>query len=262
MIWNVSPIILSVGPLAIRWYSLMFLIGFFLSLYMIKRMCLWENKPEEKIEGLLTYAFLGTLIGARLGHVLFYDPLDYLSNPLSIFKIWEGGLASHGGSIGVVVAVYLFHRKQAEFGLFWLFDRCAVLAIMTGSLIRIGNLMNSEILGRPTNVPWAFIFVRVDGLPRHPVQIYEALCYAVIFSVSWLLYLQKKENTPDGQLLGLVLTGTFTARFFIEFLKEDQSAFEKGMILNMGQILSIPFVLAGIFLMIRSKSRLLPSKPG
>lgn len=250
--WNPSPVLWQIGPLALRWYSLMFIAGFWMSVHLMKKIFVWENYALEKIDSLLFHVFLGTLIGARLGHVLFYDPAYYFSHPIDILKVWEGGLASHGGTLGVIVSVIIFCRKNSEFSLMWLFDRVSMLAIMTGSLIRIGNLMNSEIVGQPTQVPWAFVFTRVDQLPRHPTQIYESVCYAIIFLVCWLVYLQKKASTPKGLLFGMVLVGTFTVRLLLEFLKENQEAFEQNWILNMGQILSLPFILYGLFLTVRA----------
>lgn len=250
--WNASPVLFDLGPVQLRWYGLMFLLGFSLSLIIMKSIFRREGKPEVKADDLLFYVFMGTLVGARLGHVLFYDPQYYLNNLLDVFKIWEGGLASHGGTLGVIFTVYLFHKRNKEFGVLWLWDRCAMLAIMTGGFIRVGNLMNSEIIGRPTDVPWAFVFERVDNLPRHPSQIYEAICYFSVFAFTWFLYSRQREKTPHGQLLGVVLIGTFLTRFFVEFVKENQSAFEGDMALNMGQLLSIPFVLVGIFLLVRS----------
>jgi len=250
--WNPSPVLWQIGPFALRWYSLMFIIGFWTSVHLMKKIFIWEKYTLEKIDSLLFHVFLGTLIGARLGHVLFYDPVYYFSHPLDILKVWEGGLASHGGTLGVILSVVIFCRKNSEFSLMWLFDRVSMLAIMTGSLIRIGNLMNSEIVGQPTQVPWSFVFTRVDQLPRHPTQIYESVCYAIIFLVCWFVYLQKKESTPKGLLFGMVLVGTFSVRLFLEFLKENQEAFEQNWILNMGQILSLPFILCGLFLVFRA----------
>lgn len=253
--WNVSPEIFSVGPITLRWYGLMFLAGFSIGYMLMKKVCHWEGKPIEKLDSLLVHLVLGTTIGARLGHCLFYDPGYYLSNPLEILKIWEGGLASHGGGIGVMIALWLFVRKNPEFSLMWLFDRIAIFTVMTGGFIRLGNLFNSEILGKPTGGDWGFVFTRIDQIPRHPAQLYESICYFLIFAFVYRVYLSFKSKTPPGLLLGMVFAGIFTARFFIEFVKENQSAFENQMTLNMGQLLSVPFVAVGIWLVMRAFRR-------
>ncbi len=249
--WNASPEIISLGPVTLRWYGLMFLLGFTLGYQGLKQACLWENKGgknlSEKLDSLLIYLVVGTTLGARLGHCLFYDPGYYLSHPLAILKIWEGGLASHGGGIGVIIAIWLFVRKNPEFSMWWLFDRIAIFTVMTGGFIRIGNLMNSEIIGKPTDGSWGFIFQRVDQIPRHPTQIYESFSYFVIFALTYLLYRSMKANTPPKLLFGLVFAGIFICRFIIEFFKEAQESFEEDMILNMGQLLSIPFVIIGVY---------------
>jgi prolipoprotein diacylglyceryl transferase len=240
------------GPLQLRWYGLMFLIGFLLGYQGMRKICTWEKKPLEKLDSLLTHIFLGTLIGARLGHCLFYEPGYYLSHPIDIFKIWEGGLASHGGGLGVLFAIWLFSRKNTEFPLMWVFDRVAIFVVLTGGFIRIGNLMNSEIIGRPTDVSWAFVFERVDKLPRHPTQIYESLCYFLIASLGWLTYKKYKAKLASGRVFGMTIALIFTARFIIEFFKENQEPFEAGLPVNMGQILSLPFILTGAYFYARS----------
>jgi len=250
--WNVSPEIFSAGPITLRWYGLMFLAGFSIGYMLMKKVCEWEGKPVEKLDSLLVHLVLGTTIGARLGHCLFYDPGYYLTHPLEILKVWEGGLASHGGGIGVMIAIWLFVRKNPEFSMMWLFDRIAIFTVMTGGFIRLGNLFNSEILGRPTGGDWGVVFQKVDQFPRHPAQVYESICYFLIFAVAYRLYLKTKERTPSGLLLGAVFTGIFICRFFIEFIKENQSDFENQMTLNMGQILSLPFIAIGIYLMVRA----------
>jgi prolipoprotein diacylglyceryl transferase len=249
--WNSSPEIFHLGPVVLRWYGLMFLIGFTLGYQGLKKACQWEKiggkNLAEKLDSLLIHLVLGTTMGARLGHCLFYDPEYYLSHPLDIFKIWEGGLASHGGGIGVIISIWLFVRKNPEFKIWWLFDRIAIFTVMTGGFIRLGNLMNSEIIGQPTSGSWGFIFDRVDQVPRHPTQIYESFCYFVIFALTFFLYRKLRERTPPRLLFGMVFAGIFICRFFIEFFKEVQSPFEEEMLLNMGQLLSIPFVLTGIY---------------
>jgi phosphatidylglycerol:prolipoprotein diacylglycerol transferase len=258
--WNVSPTIVHLGPLQLRWYGLMFLAGFMIAYQGMRKICLWENKPTDRLDSMLTHVFLGTLIGARLGHCLFYEPGHYLANPLEIFKIWEGGLASHGGGAGVLIALWLFSRKNPEFPLMWIFDRCAIFTVLTGALIRIGNLMNSEIIGRPTDVPWSFVFERVDKLPRHPTQIYESLCYFIIAGLGWWTYRKYKSKLPPGRIFGLTVGLIFVARFVIEFFKENQESFESSMPVNMGQLLSIPFMLVGAYFFLRSYKEGLKAK--
>lgn len=249
--WSVSPEIVSFGPIHVRWYGLMFLIGFSIGYHLMQKACVWEEKPTEKLESLLIHLVLGTVVGARLGHCLFYDPGFYLSHPLEILKIYEGGLASHGGGLGVIASIFLFARKNKEFPLWWLLDRISIFTVMTGAFIRIGNLMNSEILGKPTDGTWGVVFTRIDQLPRHPSMVYESICYAVIFFATYTVYKRWKERSPDGVLFGMVVAAIMTCRFGIEFFKEVQEPFERGMTLNMGQLLSIPFIAAGMFLIAR-----------
>jgi phosphatidylglycerol---prolipoprotein diacylglyceryl transferase len=252
--WNVDPIIFSAGFIQLRWYSLGFLLGFSLGYHIMRKICLWEGKSTEQLDSLLVHLVAGTTIGARLGHCLFYDPGYYLTHPLEILKIWEGGLASHGGVLGVIIAVWLFRRKNPEFGLMWLFDRLIVPTVMTGGFIRLGNLMNSEILGKPTEGNWGVVFDRVDQFPRHPAMVYESICYFVIFAISYRMYLRFKEKTPPGMLFGFVMAAVFACRLVIEFFKENQSAFENEMTFNMGQLLSVPFIIVGLFFFFRSKN--------
>lgn len=240
------------GPVRIRWYGLMFLLGFSVGYFVIKRMCAIEKKSFERLENLLIYLVAGTAIGARLGHCLFYEPAYYLSRPLEIFKIWEGGLASHGGTIGVILAIWLYSRRYPEFSFMWILDRISVPVAFVASLIRVGNLMNSEILGRPTDLLWAFVFKRVDAVPRHPAQLYESLSYMTLFWITMRLY-KRNPKSPPGFLFGVTLTWIFAWRIVWEFFKENQEPFEAGMALNMGQILSIPFIAVGIFAIVRSK---------
>lgn len=249
--WNVSPDIFSIGPITLRWYGLLFASAFVLG-YMITR---WiyknENKAESEVEQLIVYVILGTVIGARLGHCLFYNPEYYLSNPLEILKVWKGGLASHGAAIGIVTSLYLLTKKK-KISLLWQLDRVVIVVASGGSLIRLGNLFNSEIIGKPTEVAWAFIFTRVDNIPRHPAQLYESIAYFIIFLILLYLYKYKRKRLNDGFIFGLFLVLLFTFRFFVEFLKEVQSSFEAGMVLDMGQLLSIPFILFGFIFIARS----------
>lgn len=260
--WNVSPEIFSFGGFSLRYYSLFFAIAFILAYIIIKRYYNRENIPVKELDRLTVYVVVGGIIGARLGHCLFYEPNFFLTKehwlemilPFSINPfVFTGyqGLASHGGAIGVLIAVFLFKFKSQQDGFLAIVDKVAIPTGFVGALIRMGNLMNSEIYGYETDLPWGFIFARNgDVLPCHPTQIYEALCYVVVSVV--LIYLYKKANGRErhGLMLGCFLVMVFTARFFIEFLKQNQEAFEDGMALNMGQMLSIPAVLCGVALII------------
>lgn len=250
--WDVSPAIIELGPIQIRWYSLMFILGFSLGLQGMRKICQFENKSEESLDPLLFYVVLGTTLGARLGHVLFYDFAYYLQHPLEILKIWEGGLASHGGGLGVIIALWLFSRKYKDFSLPWMMDRIAIFVALTGSFIRIGNLMNSEILGKPWESAWAFIFMKVDQIPRHPTQIYESICYLITAVVSWGIYKKYRHRPPQFLLFGSVIAMIFFFRFFLEYFKENQMAFEGALPINMGQILSLPYLAIGLMLVFRA----------
>ena len=248
--WDVQPVIFHLGPLAIRWYSLGWILAFALGFLLVQRTYRKEGKPEKDLETILLYMILGALIGARLGHCFFYRPDYYLANPLEIIAFWKGfqGLSSHGGAIGILVSLFIFSRRHPDQPHLWLLDRIAAPTALGGFFIRMGNLMNSEILGLPTDVPWAMVFVRVDAFPRHPAQLYEALAYATIFVILFLLQQRKGATLATGTLTGAFLALVFSARIAIEFVKERHAAFEMGLPLSMGQILSIPLVLAGLAL--------------
>ena len=253
--WNVSPEIFHLGPLSIRWYGFLFAMAFVAGYFIMNKIFMKEYRPKTDLEQLSVYMIFGTVIGARLGHCLFYNPTYYLSNPIEILKVWEGGLASHGAAIGIIISQYIFTKKNKNYDLMWILDRIVIVVALGGSFIRLGNLFNSEIIGHPTQVSWAFIFTSVDDLPRHPTQLYESIAYLIIFFVLWMIYQKGNAKTKKGFLLGLFLVLVFTFRFFVEFLKENQSTFEAGMALNMGQLLSIPFVIAGIVFITRSSKQ-------
>ncbi|RLD52209.1 MAG: prolipoprotein diacylglyceryl transferase [Bacteroidetes bacterium] len=253
IIWDVNPNIFSLGPLTVRWYGLLFASGFVFGYIILTNVFKQEKVPQNLLDTLTTYMVVGTVLGARLGHCLFYEPAYYLSNPLKILKIWEGGLASHGAAVGILIAIWLFSRKYKKPYL-WSTDRVALVVALAGFFIRMGNLMNSEIYGVETSMPWGFVFVRWgETLPKHPTQIYEALSYLLIFILLISIYRKKWPNIKDGYFSGLFLITIFSVRFFIEFIKESQVSFEESMTLNMGQILSIPLVLLGVYLLIRKK---------
>jgi phosphatidylglycerol---prolipoprotein diacylglyceryl transferase len=252
VIWNVDPEIIRIGSIAIRWYGLLFALGFILGYIIVGKMFKTEHIAPKVLDTLTTYMVVGTVIGARLGHCLFYEPGYYLSNPILILKIWEGGLASHGAAIGILVALYLLSRKIKKPYL-WILDRVVIVVALAGLCIRMGNLMNSEIYGTETNLPWGFIFAREnETVPKHPTQIYEGLSYLFIFFLLYFIYRKNTKNLKTGYIFGLFLILLFSVRFIIEFIKEPQVGFEASMILNMGQILSIPFILTGVFILIRA----------
>jgi prolipoprotein diacylglyceryl transferase len=251
IIWNVNPVLLELGPIQIRWYGLCFLAGFLIGYHFMRWVCQREGKPQEALDALLTYVIVGTIIGARLGHVIFYDPIYYSHHLLEILEVWKGGLASHGGTVGVFVALFLFSRKYPMFKVSWLFDRIAIPVSLTAAFIRIGNLMNSEIIGKPTKMPWAFIFAKVDSLPRHPTQLYESFTYLCLFFLLWFIY-KRDPKRPPGLLFGISMIWIYGARIILEYFKENQEPFEAGMFMNMGQILSIPFVILGAVLVWRA----------
>jgi prolipoprotein diacylglyceryl transferase len=244
--WDPNPEIFRIGPFAIRWYGLLFASSFLFGYFIMRKMFRNEGLEDALLDRLTIYMAFGTVIGARLGHCLFYEPDFYLRHPLEILKVWHGGLASHGAAIGILVALWLFVRKEKK-GYFWVLDRIAIVVALSGFLIRTGNLMNSEIYGIETNLPWGFVFLRNNEVaPKHPTQIYEGLTYLIIFFLLVRIYWSKKGNVFQGLLISIFLILVFTARFFIEFVKEPQVAFENSMKLNMGQLLSIPFILAGL----------------
>jgi prolipoprotein diacylglyceryl transferase len=250
--WDVSPEIFRIGPLPIRWYSLGWLLAFAVGFQLVRGMYRREGKPEEDLEAVLLYMIVGAIVGARLGHCLFYRPDYYLQNPLEIIAFWKGfrGLASHGGAAGILLALYMFSRRHPNQPYLWLVDKVVGPTALGGFFIRMGNFMNSEILGVPTEGPGGVIFTRVDSIPRHPAQLYEAISYLLIFFFLHGLYRKKGPDLPRGLLTGLFLALVFGARFVIEFVKERHAAFEAGLPLSMGQILSIPVVLAGVSLVL------------
>lgn len=282
ILWNPDIVAFSLGPLEVRWYSLLWCIGLF-AVYQLMHYLFKEQKlSEDKFEPMFLYCFLGILIGARLGHCLFYEPEYYLSRPMEMIlpmrKFADGewhftgyeGLASHGGTLGLMIAIILYSRN-VKLNLMHVLDNVAIVTPVCACAIRLGNLMNSEIIGHPTDVPWAFVFERVDMLPRHPGQLYEAICYAIFFFIGWFIYrLSLKKETMErytsnarkplvdirvgsGFYFGLCLFLIFLSRIFIELTKENQVDFESGMMFNMGQLLSVPFVLLGLYCMLGGK---------
>jgi phosphatidylglycerol:prolipoprotein diacylglycerol transferase len=340
ILWDITPTIVDILGREVRWYGLFFALGFLIGQQILIRIYKGEGRAEKDVETLTIYMVIATVVGARLGHVLFYQPDYYLENPLEILQIWQGGLASHGATIGILVAIYLYSKKATNQSYFYVLDRLVIVIALAGCFIRLGNLMNSEIIGLPTNSPTAFVFVReaqdglqdifdkqveevkiaksdsnttienfqyqglnilvnfkagvtnkdalvneiIDqvqgssyftenimipykagykiegnkatihalGIPRHPSQLYEAISCFIIFILLGVLYMQKRGNIPEGRLFSIFVIMIFGLRFIYEFYKEDQVAFEQGLALNMGQILSIPLIIAGIFILMRS----------
>ncbi|MEM9837289.1 MAG: prolipoprotein diacylglyceryl transferase [Bacteroidota bacterium] len=260
--WEASPEIISIGPISLRWYGLMFALGFSFGFAMVRKMFLAEGAPEAWLDSLFLYLVLGTILGARLGHVLFYQPEYYLNHPLEILQIWRGGLASHGGVIGVVTALYLFSRNVSKKPFLWVADKVAGPIALVGAMIRFGNLMNSEIVGLPSDQPWAFHFVKAANytladVPRHPVQLYESISYFLIFLLLMFLYWKRDAWKKQGLLTGLWFALIFGARFVMEYFKSDQGGFDSliGSSLSTGQLLSIPLVIIGIFLAYRATQK-------
>lgn len=339
VIWNVSPEIFHIGGLSIRWYGLLFAMGFLIGQQILIKIYTSEGRSEKDVETLTIYMVIATVVGARLGHVLFYQPDYYLKHPLEIIMIWKGGLASHGAAIGILIAIYIYSKKAVNQSYLYVLDRMVITIALAGALIRLGNLMNSEIIGLPSNAPTAFVFdhesqdalaevyssslrnveikstgkdtiennfeyagldivlyflpnankkeilasvinnirtnsfyslnIRVPfysqpriegdmaiipalGVPRHPSQLYESISYLIIFFILLGVYRHFKGNVPEGRIFSLFIILVFGMRFLIEFIKEPQVEFEKNMTLNMGQLLSIPLVLAGLFILMRS----------
>ena len=250
MIWNVDRVIVQLGPLALRWYGLLFALGFVVGFYITRRMFEREGRDPNVVDTLMLYLVIATLVGARLGQVLFYEPRYYFAHPGEIVQIWKGGLASHGGFAAVLLAVAIFCRRH-RVRFLWLMDRLTVPVMCAAGCIRIGNFFNSEIIGRPTRLPWAVVFARVDAIPRHPAQLYEAAGYFATSAILYVSYRAANRHPREGRLLGGAMVLGFGWRFLMEFLKENQEPFESALTLNMGQLLSIPFIIVGLWLLLR-----------
>ena len=274
IVWDPDLVAFRLSFIVVRWYGLMWIIGLALAYFVVKRLYKEQKIKDELFDPLFIYCFFGILIGARLGHCLFYQPQDFLTSWQGIVEMllpihignngsWWGetfgffptgyaGLASHGGTLGLMIALWLYVRKT-KLSIWTVLDNIAIATGTTACFIRLGNLMNSEIIGKITDVPWAFIFEKVDGMPRHPGQLYEAIAYALLFFIMWALHKKMPEKIGTGWYFGFCLTYIFTFRFLIEYTKEIQEAFEATLPLDMGQILSIPFIIIGVYCMIRAK---------
>ena len=257
--WSVNPEIFSLGPLSVRWYGLLFISGFILGWYIFKWFFNREDIPESLLDPLLYTLLIGTIVGARLGHCLFYQPDYYLGSWQGFWEIfmpWKGGLASHGGTIALIFAMIWFSKRYGrkhDFDFLWILDHLAIAVCFAATFIRLGNLFNSEIYGDVTTLPWGFVFeLRGETLPKHPTQLYEALSYFLLGIALIGIYKFKADKVYRGFFIGTFFVGCFGMRFLIEFIKEPQVMFEQDMALNMGQLLSIPFVLMGVGILIYS----------
>ena len=264
--WNADPVLLQLGPVAIRWYSLMFVIGFTFGYYLFKRFFVREGIKTELLDSLLYTLVLATIVGARLGHCLFYQPDYYLGSWngfLEIFMPWKGGLASHGGAIAIIIAIIWYARHYGPkngFDFVWLMDHLAIAVAFVATLIRLGNLFNSEIYGDVTTLPWGFIFERNgETEPKHPTQLYEAGAYLILGIILLALYNRRLDKICRGFFIGVFLIGCFGSRFLIEFIKEPQVEFEQNMTYDMGQLLSIPFILLGIGFLVYAWRKKIPA---
>ncbi|MEN8303509.1 MAG: prolipoprotein diacylglyceryl transferase [Campylobacterota bacterium] len=249
-VWSANPILFEFGSLKLFWYGLLFATAILSGIQLMKWVFKKEGKSADLVDTGSIYTVIGIVVGARLAHCFFYDPGFYIANPMKIFAVWEGGLASHGGGLGAIIALYFFVKKY-KLDFMWLLDRMVLPAALFAFFVRMGNLMNSEILGMKTDVSWAMIFSRVDNIPRHPAQLYEAIAYLATFFILFFIYKNRKFLQP-GFLFGLFLTLVFSARFLVEFVKERQASYSSELVLNTGQALSIPFLLIGIALIIYS----------
>lgn len=266
IVWNVRPEIFTlpediwmIGGFSVRWYGLLFACAFIFGYIIMQRIFNKENIPIKVLDELTTYMVVSVIVGARLGHCLFYEPDYYLAHPIEILKIWEGGLASHGASIGILIGLYIFSRKNKK-PFIWIMDRIGIVVALGGFFVRLGNLMNSEIFGDITTLPWGFVFKNYYVAdfatdPRHPTQLYEALSYFALFLILWWIYRKSDGHPRPGLLFGIFLILLFGSRFLIEFIKIPQVGFEEQMVLNMGQWLSIPFILGGVALLFWSRKQ-------
>lgn len=253
--WDISPEIFSIGSFSIRWYGLLFAMGFLIGQRIMAHIFLKEGLKETLLDSLLLTMVIATVLGARIGHFAFYEPSVFVTNPLQIITPPFAGLASHGAIVGIILALYIYGKvKKIHF--LWVADRIVITVAFAGFCIRMGNLMNSEIVGKVTDVPWAFLFMKLTDfgnfskLPRHPSQLYEAIACIILCVILFQIWRRYKTNTPQGLLLGVFFVWVFGLRFLIEFTKENQVAFENEMPYNMGQLLSIPAILLGVIFLI------------
>jgi len=277
--WNVDPVLFQLGALQVRWYGLLWALGFVIGYFVMRRIYRKEKMSDDDMDRLFVYMLIFTIIGARLGHCLFYEPKEYLAHPLDILKVWEGGLASHGGAIGILIGLWIYTRKVKK-PYIWVLDRVVIAVCIVGALIRLGNVMNHEIYGTPTSLPWGFVFLRgteqfcgtfdnysactswanccppEQWLPCHPTGLYEAFfCLVALGVLLWMYYKRDLAHKQPGLMFGTFLIIIFGSRICIEFLKNVQVDFERNMTFDMGQWLSLPFVIVGIVLIVWSFSK-------
>ncbi|MGI6074353.1 MAG: prolipoprotein diacylglyceryl transferase [Fermentimonas sp.] len=265
--WSVDPTLFNIFGREIRWYGLFWVIGLIVAVYIVQLIFKKEDLPEKWFDSLFVYMIVGIIVGARLGHCLFYEPQYYLANPMEILKIWQGGLASHGGVIGIIIAVWLFSKNVSKQSMLWTFDRVMVPTGFTAAMIRLGNLMNHEIYGGPTDKPWGFRFIEnvnqwmhgaepIYTQPSHPTQIYEALAYLAVFAITMYLYWNTQAKKREGLITGVGILIIFLFRLFVEFIKNVQVDQEHSLIdktgLNIGQWLSVPFIIWGIWMIVNA----------
>lgn len=261
--WTVDPCLFSIGPLTVRWYGLMWAMAFFVGYWVESKIYNREEMTQDQLDKLFLYMLVGTVVGARIGHCFFYNPSHYLSHLHEVLFVWEGGLSSHGGACGIIISLWLFNRNVAKKTYIWVMDRVVIAVAIGGAFIRLGNLMNHEIYGHATDVPWAFEFIKnihhwqagadpVFSAPSHPTQIYEALYCIVTFSILMFLYWRTNARKFEGLIFGIFLISVFLTRFILEFIKNNQEDFEEEMSLNMGQLLSIPLILWGVYMLYKS----------
>lgn len=251
--WDVNPALFHLGSFEVRYYGVLWAVALGISAYIFHHIMIREGLSEKTFDSVFWFGVISTVWGSRLGHCLFYDPGYYLTHPVEILDIRQGGMASHGAAVGLLIGLWLFSRKN-KLPYIWSLDRISIVVAISGVAVRLGNLMNSEIYGTVTSLPWGFIFVR-DGetLPKHPTQIYEALCYLVLFVILlWMYYKKDLARRRPGVMFGFFLIILFGTRFLIEFIKNPQVDFEQNMVLNMGQLLSIPFIVAGVVILWRA----------
>jgi prolipoprotein diacylglyceryl transferase len=267
LIWEPDPEIFHIGAFSVRWYGLLFAMGFLIGMQIMSYIFKVERKPVADTDTLLIYMVVSTIVGARFGHFLFYEPEVLINHPLTVITPPFAGLASHGATIGILTALWLYSRRKESIAtnqtFLWVTDRIVIVVALAGAFIRTGNFVNSEIIGRPTDLPWGVVFPKADYrdvlgppelhlVPRHPAQLYEALSCLIIFVVLLWFWNRYKDKTPRGSMLGIFLIWIFTLRFLFEYVKENQVAKEATMALNIGQLLSIPAVLLGIYFLVRS----------
>ena len=261
--WNMSSELID-GWSTPNLYGLLFVTGLIIGFFVIKRIFKHEGVPEEWLDKLLIYMVVATIVGARLGHVLFYGPYlgpdGYFSNPGNIIKVWEGGLASHGGAIAILIALFIYSKKVSKKSMFWILDRVVAPIAIAGCFIRLGNLVNHEIVGKPTDLPWGFKFMRsyqYSDVFRHPAQLYEAISYLLIFILLISLFWKTNLKQKTGYIFGVFLVVLWGARFLVEFVKIPQENYDLGIALNTGQLLSIPFIIAGfVIIYLANKGKL------